>query len=113
MKNHDMIWPVSVLLAFVWYYFTSHISFDFHIFCYRIILLSHHFDNFRGKYVTRYSKEYRLQPVMIKDCCPGFTGVECDKGNKSCTHFLHFVVRNALFAHICLSMPELLTCGSV
>ena len=30
--------------------------------------------------MTRYSKEYRLQPVMIKDCCPGFSGVDCDKG---------------------------------
>jgi len=40
---------------------------------------------YRAKYVTRYSKEYKLQPVMIKDCCPGFTGGECDKECFNCT----------------------------
>lgn len=40
---------------------------------------------YRTKYVTRYAQEYRLQPVMIKDCCPGFNGKSCDKECFNCT----------------------------
>eukprot|EP00112_Aurelia_sp_Birch-Aquarium-sp1_P023234 Seg684.8 transcript_id=Seg684.8/GoldUCD/mRNA.D3Y31 product="Collagen alpha-1 chain" protein_id=Seg684.8/GoldUCD/D3Y31 len=40
---------------------------------------------YRAKYVTRYSKEFRSQPVMIKDCCPGFAGTSCDKECFNCT----------------------------